>query len=135
MVFYCFLPLRLSLQLFAGSRVERLGGLTLNHVAFKANHMVQGQPYDSRSNPPSRSTLLLKLSLLLFNSSHLVTLHRFNKLYCNFGQKSVKPALLLHVYSPTRCVLIISVRVHVYVGIIHMFVSFRLHEPTTLGFR
>jgi len=33
MVFDCYLPLRLSLQLFAGSRVERIGGvLTLNHV-------------------------------------------------------------------------------------------------------
>ena len=32
---------------------------TVNHLVFKVNHMVQGQPYGSRSNvPPSRSILL-----------------------------------------------------------------------------
>ena len=50
------------------------------------------------------------------------------KRYYNFGQNSVKAVLLLHVSSPTYCILIIStIKVRVYVWIIHKFISFRRH--------
>jgi hypothetical protein len=162
MILHCFLLLRLTLQLFAGSRVERLGGVFniepcgwpwTTWLALKTtwliiygndlgNHMVE---YDYAimnwcvklkvKIPPCYPILLLDLSLLLFNSSHLVTLHHFNMPYFNFGQNSVKPALLLHVFSPTCCLLMSSIRVHVYVGILHVFISFCRHISTTHGFR